>query len=140
VVELDGRVVGAVAAFPADQRHLRRRGTLLVALPHRAPWRWPHLVRHSIAALRPHGDLPPGTIYIDALATDGQFRRRGIARALLADTIAQARSARFNGIALHTHPANEAALKLYARAGFRPLAPCAPDDLVLLYLDLDAAA
>jgi GNAT superfamily N-acetyltransferase len=49
-------------------------------------------------------------------------RRRGVARALLADTVAAARADGVYRLSLQTGTDNTAALRLYAAAGFRPVA------------------
>jgi len=68
-------------------------------------------------------------LYVDALAVDPAWRRRGVARALLdeADRIAAVRNLR--GVALDTGIENRAARALYQRSGFeqRGLRPV-PDE------------
>ena len=86
-------------------------------------------MRHlrATAAIAPHP--PDGMLYVDALATAPSHRRRGVARALLAEADRMAAAARLGGVALDTGIENRAARSLYEHSGFTPssLRP-APDD------------
>jgi GNAT superfamily N-acetyltransferase len=129
VAEAGGRVVGVLAAFPSDRCDELARRFVRLTLRHSAPWRIPALMRHlrATAAVAP---LPPdGMLYVDALATDAAHRRRGVARALLAEAERLAAVAGLEGVALDTGIENRAARSLYERAGFSPssLRP-APDE------------
>jgi ribosomal protein S18 acetylase RimI-like enzyme len=68
-------------------------------------------------------------LYVDALATDPGYRRRGVARALLAEADRLAGDAGLGGVALDTGIENRAARSLYEHNGFVPrgLRP-APDE------------
>jgi len=59
-----------------------------------------------------------GYAYIDDVAVDTTFRRRGIGRALIARAIEWAKERRFPGIMLETQNNNVAACKLYESCGF----------------------
>ena len=59
-------------------------------------------------------------LYVDALATDAAHRRRGVARALLAEADRMAADAGLDGVALDTGIENRAARALYERTGFSP--------------------
>ena len=61
-----------------------------------------------------------------------QYRRRGIAQALVQYAIAEARAAGATRVSLQTETANAPALALYAAAGFQPVT-----GLELLSLNLD---
>jgi len=129
VAEAEGQVVGVLAAFPsADGDALARRFVRLTLL-HSPPWRIPALMRHlrATAAVAPRP--PERMLYVDALATDAAHRRRGVARALLAEAERLAAAAGLEGVALDTGIENRAARSLYERAGFTPtsLRP-APDE------------
>ena len=85
VAELDGQVAGALAAFPVAEGDRRASRFLRVTLVRTPPWKWPVTLR----IFRMGADMtpapPPESLYIDALATDERFRRRGVATALLAE-------------------------------------------------------
>jgi ribosomal protein S18 acetylase RimI-like enzyme len=119
VAELDGHVAGAIAAFPAPEAAERRRRWLRVALRRRAPWHWRGILRVAGAAEQVDYEPPPGSLYIDGLATDVRFRRRGVARALLAAADERARALGLPAVSLDTAASNTAARALYERTGFR---------------------
>jgi ribosomal protein S18 acetylase RimI-like enzyme len=129
VAEADGAVVGVLAAFPARDGDALARRFVRLTLLHSPPWRVPRLMRHlhATAAVAPHP--PDGVLYVDALATVAAQRRRGIARALLAEADRMAAAAGLDGVALDTGIENRAARALYEHAGFtlRSLRP-APDE------------
>jgi ribosomal protein S18 acetylase RimI-like enzyme len=129
VAESGGLIVGVLAAFPSRDGDALARRFLRLTLLHSAPWRVPALMRHlrATAAVAPRP--PERMLYIDALATDAAHRRRGIARALLAEAERMAAAAGLDGVALDTGIENRAARSLYERAGFAPssLRP-APDE------------
>lgn len=60
-------------------------------------------------------------LYITEVAVDCRARRRGVGRALLEQAIEQARLNGHKTLYLHVDVANDAALRLYHRAGFRAL-------------------
>lgn len=115
VAEVDGQVAGAMAAFPVAEGTDRARRYMRIALIRIPPWRWPRAWR-MVAALRP--TPPPRAFYVDALATSSEFRRRGVARALLASAEAEARERGCTHLALETEVDNAAARSLYGLAGF----------------------
>jgi ribosomal protein S18 acetylase RimI-like enzyme len=129
VAEAGGELVGVIAAFPSDDGDELARRFVRLTLRHSPPWRIPALFRHlrATAAVSPHP--PPGVLYVDALATAPQHRRRGVATALLEDAERRAQRAGLKGVALDTGIENRAARALYERYGFtqRGLRP-APDD------------
>jgi len=129
IAEAGGAVVGVLAAFPADAGDALARRFIRLTLAHVPPWRVPRLFRHlrATAAVAPHP--PTGMLYVDALATDPAHRRRGVARALLADAERQAAEAGLAGVALDTGIENRAARALYEHSGYvsRGLRP-APDE------------
>ncbi len=118
VAELDGRIAGVLAAYPVgDGDRLSRRFVTLTA-PRVPPWAWPRLLRHLRAAGLLAPEPPPGTLYVDALAVDPAFRRRGVARALLARAERAAAAAGMTGVSLDTGLHNEPARALYEEAGY----------------------
>jgi ribosomal protein S18 acetylase RimI-like enzyme len=122
-------IVGVLAAFPTREGDALARRFVRLTLLHSPPWRIPPLMRHlrATAAVSPHP--PEGMLYVDALATAPEHRRRGIARTLLAEADRLAAAAGLDGVALDTGIENRAARALYERSGFTPssLRP-APDE------------
>ena len=118
VAELDGEVVGVLAAFPAragDRLARRFLGLSVVRMP---AWRWPVVLRHLRASARVTPQPPPESLYVDALAVAEGARGRGVGTALLEDAAAQASAAGLEGVALDTGIENGAAQRFYERAGF----------------------
>jgi ribosomal protein S18 acetylase RimI-like enzyme len=111
-------LVGVLAGYPvADGDRLARR-FLRLAIPRLPARQWPGVWRHLRAAGR-LAPLPPArAFYVDALAVAPDWRRRGVAAALLDDATVRARAAGLSGIALDTGVDNAAARALYERAGF----------------------
>jgi ribosomal protein S18 acetylase RimI-like enzyme len=126
LVELDGQPAAAMAAFPVSEAVARSRAFLSLTLRGTPFWRWPGTLRlywvGGRASPRPRED----SFYIDALATDPAFRRRGAALALLEEAERQAREHGLRALALDTTMNNESARALYAAAGFDEVAYRAP--------------
>jgi GNAT superfamily N-acetyltransferase len=118
VAELDGEVAGALAAFPVAEGDRRASRFLRVTIARTPPWKWPATLRifQTGAELTPVP--PPDSLYIDALATDERFRRRGVASALLEEAARVAAASGLGSVALDTAAANAAAQALYEQAGF----------------------
>jgi ribosomal protein S18 acetylase RimI-like enzyme len=118
VAELDGQVAGALSAFPVAEGDHRASRFLRVTLTRTPPWKWPATLRifHTGADLTPVP--PPGSFYIDALATDARFRRRGVARALLEEASRLATAGGMRAVALDTAANNVGAQALYESAGY----------------------
>jgi ribosomal protein S18 acetylase RimI-like enzyme len=122
VAALDGEVAGAMAAFPVEEATIRARAFLRLALRGAPPWHWPVALYLYWAGGRAAPSPPASALYVDALATDPRFRRRGAARALLAQAERGARERRLPAVALDTTIANEPARKLYASEGYDEVA------------------
>jgi ribosomal protein S18 acetylase RimI-like enzyme len=122
VGELEGRVAAAMAGFPVDEALPRSRAFLRLALRGSPVWRWPGALRLYWLGGRVSPSPPPAAFYIDALATDSRLRRRGLARALLAEAERQARKRGLPRIALDTTIENKPARSLYAKVGFDEVA------------------
>jgi ribosomal protein S18 acetylase RimI-like enzyme len=122
VGELEGRVAAAMAGFPVDEALPRSRAFLRLALRGSPVWRWPGALRLYWLGGRVSPSPPPAAFYIDALATDSRLRRRGLARALLAEAERQARARGLPAIALDTTIENKPARSLYAKEGFDEVA------------------
>jgi GNAT superfamily N-acetyltransferase len=119
VAELDGRVTGAMAAMPVDWWAPRSRVFLSVTLRAIPPWRWPAALWLYRTGARAAPALPANSLYVDSLATSLHARRRGVARALLAEADRQARSRGLARVALDAFAENHAARALYLSTGFR---------------------
>jgi ribosomal protein S18 acetylase RimI-like enzyme len=122
VAEADERPVGVMAAFPVDEAGDRSRAFLRLALRSSPPWRWPAALYLYWAGGRAAPTPPASAFYVDALATDPDFRRRGAARALLAEAEREARRRRLPAIALDTTIDNAPARALYGREGYDEVA------------------
>jgi ribosomal protein S18 acetylase RimI-like enzyme len=119
LVELDGDIAGVAAWFPVDEGDRRARRFVSLTAPRVPPWRWPALLRHLRAAGLVSPNPPQRTLYVDALAVAPQFRRRGVARALLAQAEQAATTAGLAGVALDTGLHNESARSLYEGTGYQ---------------------
>jgi ribosomal protein S18 acetylase RimI-like enzyme len=126
VAEFDGRVAGAMAAFPVHEALARSRAFLRLALRSLPPWRWPAALSLYWTGGRAAPAPPASAFYIDALATDPELRRRGVARALLREAESEARRRGLPALALDTTLQNQAARALYAGAGFEEVAQRPP--------------
>jgi len=122
VTELAGRVVGAMAAMPFCEWTPRAHAFLRTTLRSIPPWRWPGALWVYRAGGRPGAEPPRSSFYVDSLATAEQFRRLGVASALLEYAERRARELGLGAVALDTWVDNEPARGLYARAGFVELA------------------
>ena len=118
VAEVDGAVAGTLAAFPADEADARATRFLRVTLARTPPWRWPATLRVFHAGGDHTPVPPPDSVYVDALATDARFRRRGVASALLDEASRVAAGAGLRAVALDTAERNEGAQAFYEAAGF----------------------
>jgi ribosomal protein S18 acetylase RimI-like enzyme len=75
-------------------------------------------MRHLKAAGLLSPNPPIDTLYVDGLAVDAAFRRRGVARRLLAHAERDAAAAGLRGVSLDTGLRNDAARALYEVAGY----------------------
>ena len=118
VAVVGGDVAGVLAAFPADDSDELARRFVRMTLMRTPPWRLPALMRHlqATAAIAPNP--PRNVLYVDALATHPDFRRRGVATALLGEADRMAARAGLPAVALDTGIENRAARALYERSGF----------------------
>ena len=122
VALLDGRVAAAMAAFPVSEAVARSRAFLRLGLRVASPRRWPAALYLYWAGGRASPTPPAEALYVDALATDAGFERRGAARALLAEAERQARTRGLPAVALDTTTSNAPARALYAGQGYREVA------------------
>jgi ribosomal protein S18 acetylase RimI-like enzyme len=126
LAEVDGRPAAVMAGFPVVQAALRSRAYLGLTLRGTPFWRWPGALRLYWMGGRASPKPREHSLYIDALATDATFRRRGAARALLDEAERQARTHGLPAVSLDTTMTNEAARALYAQAGYDEVAYRAP--------------
>ncbi len=125
VAELDRDVAGAMAAFPLGESGARSRPFYRLLMRHTPPWRWPGQWRLRSEA--ENAPTPPaGSFYVDSLATAPEWRRRGVATALLAEAERRAAELRIGTLAIDTGADNDAARAAYERAGFVETGRSAP--------------
>lgn len=127
LVEHDGEIAGAMAAFPVAEVPARSRGFLRLAVRGSPPWRWPTSLYLYWTGGRLAPPPPASSFYVDALATAPRHRRCGVARALLDEAERQASRKGLEAVALDTALNNEAARALYASAGFSEVASRPPE-------------
>ncbi len=126
VAELDGMVVAASAAFPVEETPPRASAFLRLALANVPPWHWPSALWLYWAGARAAPSPPRSCLYLDALATEGPYRRRGAARCLLEEAEGRARRLGLPAVALDTSLDNRPARTLYLRSGYREVAYRSP--------------
>lgn len=73
----------------------------------------------AVAVVIPKLDARRGFLFVDELSVLPAFRRRGVARALLAHAEQLARSLGLAGVRLLVRPENAAARRLYAGLGYQ---------------------
>jgi ribosomal protein S18 acetylase RimI-like enzyme len=122
LAEQEDDVVAAMCAFPAEQSARRARAFQRVLLATLPPWRWPGSLWLYWIGARAAPQPPRECLYVDALATAPGARRRGVARALLAEAERRARRQGLGEIALDTSLDNRAARALYLSEGFEEVA------------------
>jgi ribosomal protein S18 acetylase RimI-like enzyme len=126
LAEVDGSPAAAMAAFPVAEASERSRAYLGLTLRGTPVWRWPGTLRLYWIGGRATPRPREHSLYIDALATDPSFRRRGAARALLDEAERVAGELGLPAVSLDTSMDNEGARALYATAGFDEVAYRAP--------------
>jgi ribosomal protein S18 acetylase RimI-like enzyme len=122
VAEPDGRVAGALVAFPVPEAMPRARSFLRVTMGGMPPWRWPAALGLYWQAGRAAPAPPETSLYIDALAVADGSRRRGVGRALLDQAERRARDLGLSTVALETALENKPARALYLGAGYEEVA------------------
>ncbi|MEA2349454.1 MAG: hypothetical protein QOG86_395 [Thermoleophilaceae bacterium] len=137
VAELGGEPAGAMVAQRFGGEPARARRHLRLLLRHTPPWRWPVIAWMHWRGQRLAPSHPEDWLYVDALATDPAYRRRGVASALLVRAEEIARAGGSPAVALDTSERNVEAMRLYERAGFRiaeriPAARPIPASVVLV--------
>jgi ribosomal protein S18 acetylase RimI-like enzyme len=117
VAELDGRIAGVIAVFPVLDGDPRARRFLRLTLSRTPPWRWPRALKVFRLGGRLTPPAPGDALYVDALATSPDFRRRGVATALLHSAEELARASGLAQLALDTADRNAGAQALYETFG-----------------------
>jgi ribosomal protein S18 acetylase RimI-like enzyme len=118
VAEVDGRPAGVMACYPNWEGAARGRADVRLGLRAR-PWpRRPPLLSFVYRMQRALPESPQEALYIDALATAPEFRRQGVARALLAAAEEEARGLGLIRVCLETEVDNRPARSLYESSGF----------------------
>ena len=118
VAESGGGAAGVMAVFPADEGDALARRFLSLALVRLPPWHWPTVLRHLRASAEVMPVPRPHSLYVDALATEADRRRQGVASSLLEEAERVARMAGLRGVSLDTGLENQAARALYEARGF----------------------
>jgi ribosomal protein S18 acetylase RimI-like enzyme len=118
VAEVDGRLAGVIGCYPGWEGAARGRADVRMGLRARAWWRRPPLLAFVYRMQRALPESPQEALYIDALATAPEFRRQGVARALLAAAEEEARSLGLIRVCLETEVDNRPARSLYESCGF----------------------
>lgn len=127
VAEVDGRVAGAVAAFPVDQAPRRGGGMFRLSFAKLPLSAWRGMLRVYRHGSRHVPPPPADSYYVDSLAVMGDTRRRGVGRALLRAAEERARAHSLGLLALETETGNVAARALYEGFGFQEAARGEPD-------------
>jgi ribosomal protein S18 acetylase RimI-like enzyme len=122
VAELEGRLAAAMAAFPVDEIQARASSFMRLTLRAVPPWRWPGAIRLYWAGMRAAPAPPRSALYVDALATTAELRRRGAAQALLEEAERRARELGLPAVALDTALDNRPARALYLGNGYEEVA------------------
>jgi ribosomal protein S18 acetylase RimI-like enzyme len=126
VAEVDGHPAAAMAAFPVAEAAVRSHAYLGHTLRGTPFYRWPGVLRLYWMGGRASPKPRENSLYIDALATDPEYRRRGAARALLEQAEHEARAQGLPAVSLDTTMTNGPARALYAAAGYDEVAYRAP--------------
>ena len=118
IAEIDGQPAAVMAGFPVIQAAERSRAYLDLTLRGTPFWRWPGVLYLYCIGGRASPAPRNDSFYIDALASDPSYRRRGLARALLEEAEQEARSHGLPALSLDTTMSNNDARALYAATGF----------------------
>jgi ribosomal protein S18 acetylase RimI-like enzyme len=120
VAELDGHVAGVVCCYPVWEGPNRAAAYARIGLQAAPLWRRPAMLRFLRRMERATPAATADSLYVDALGTAPRYRRRGLARAMLAGVEDRARRVGLARVSLETEVDNHAARSLYESCGFRP--------------------
>jgi ribosomal protein S18 acetylase RimI-like enzyme len=118
VAEVIGRPAGIVCCYPVWEGEARAAALAEMALRAAPVWRRLLMLRFLRRMERATPAPPAESLYIDALGTAPEFRRRGVASALLTAAADRARRLGLDLLSLETEVDNQPARSLYERFGF----------------------
>ena len=118
VAEIGGRPAGAMGCYPNWEGTTRGRADVRLGLRVSSLLHRPGLLAFVFRMQRAIPEAPREALYVDALATAPEYRRRGVARALLTAAAEEARPLGLIRVCLETEVANEPARRLYESCGF----------------------
>ena len=122
VAEVDSQPVGVIGLYPVWEGAARARADVRLALRTGPRLRRPLLLAFVYRMQRAVPDAPLEALYVDALGTAPEYRRQGVARALLATAEQEARQFGLIRVGLETEVSNTAARNLYESCGYLPSA------------------
>lgn len=119
VGELEGRIAGIIHFVDAEEKKSAEKAMVAMLNAHLSLGlllrRIPRFIR--MTAIEPN--IGPDEIYINHVATDPEFQRRGVAAALLAHCERQALDRGKRLLSLDVEVGNQGARRVYDRFGFR---------------------
>ncbi len=118
VAEIEGRPMGVMGCYPDWEGAPRGRADVRLGLRVSSLLHRPRLFAFVFRMRRALPRSAPEALYVDALATAPDYRRQGVARALLAAAEAEARRIGLIRICLETEVENTPARSLYESSGF----------------------
>jgi ribosomal protein S18 acetylase RimI-like enzyme len=120
VAEVAARPAGIVCCYPVGEGAKRAAAYAKIGLRQAPVWRRPLMLRFLRRMERVTPAPAPDSLYVDALGTAPEFRRRGVATVLLAAVEDRARCLGLGRVSLETEVDNEPARALYEARGFVP--------------------
>lgn len=118
VAEFDATPAGVIGCYPDWEGSGRGRADVRLGLRRAALARRPLMLAFVLRMRRAIPESPREALYVAALATAPEFRRRGVARALLDAAADEARRLGLIRICLETEADNVPARRLYESCGF----------------------
>jgi ribosomal protein S18 acetylase RimI-like enzyme len=118
VAEIAARPAGIVCCYPVWEGAERAAAYAAIGLREAPFWRRLAMLRFLRRMERATPAPPAQSLYVDALGTAPEFRRRGVARALLAAAEGQAGQLDLSRVSLETETDNAPARGLYEQCGF----------------------
>ncbi len=118
VAEVDSTPAGVIGCYPNWEGAARGRADVRLGLRRASLLRRPLLLAFVYRMQRAIPESAHEALYVDALATAPEFRRQGVARALLGAAADEARRLGLIRVCLETEVANAPARRLYESAGF----------------------